>query len=954
MIDQLEPNSAIYNLCAALHLDGALDPAALERSLATVVQRHEALRTAFIVVNGTPRQVIVSDRSFALAVVDASSRSSSSSPSSSPSSEREAEALALAEQEGRRPFDLASGRLLRATLFRFAAREHLLLLTMHHIVSDGGSIQVIWRELEALYSAFERGLPSPLPELPIQVADHAVWQRAWLSGEALTPHLAYWKEQLRGAPPALDLPTDRPRPPTQSYRGARHSFLVPEDVSTALRTLCRRQGLTLFMTLLAAFQVLLHRHSGQDDIVVGTAISGRTRVELEGLIGFLVNTLVLRVRFDGAPTFLELCAQVREVTLSAYAHQDVPFEKLAEELSPVRDLGRSPLFQAMLILQNEADEAPRFGEVAATPVEVETATSKFDLTLYVKPGPRGLVGTLEYATDLFDASTIQRMAAHFGAILGAVARDPAVKVGAIALLDEAERSRILHAWNDTATPLPEGVGLHDLFEAQVDRTPHAVALIEGGERLDYRRLDAWSNAIAHRLRALDLGQDKLVGVSVRRSAALVAAMLGILKAGAAYVPLDPGYPRARLAQILEQSGVRVVVSDALGRETLTPGEVEHVPAAEPREGEVTARLDSHASAHALAYVLFTSGSTGTPKGVAIEHRSAVALVAWARRIFSPDELACVLFSTSIAFDLSVFEVFVPLAAGGRIVVAENALELPTLGAAGEVTLINTVPSAMTELLRAKGLPPSVRTVCLAGEPLTESLASAVYAEPTVERLYNLYGPTEATTYATFHEVRRDGSKPTIGRPIDNSKAYILGPGLEPVPIGVLGEIYLGGQGIARGYLHQPELTRERFTPSPFVPGERLYRTGDLGRFRANGEMEYQGRTDHQVKIRGYRIELGEVESVLQKMPAVREAVVVVREDAPGDRRLVAYVVLEGDTSSVSALREHLGARLPAYLVPSAFVVLQALPLTSNGKLDRNALPAPERLPPREIHGAPRT
>jgi amino acid adenylation domain-containing protein len=945
LVDQLDPGSAAYNIFLGLRVDGPLDQRALERSLREIVRRHEVLRTTFAMVEGDPRQVIAREPSLLLPVVDLEAL---------PEAGREAEMARLAQAEARLPFDLARGPLFRATLLRLNARSQVLLLTMHHIVSDGWSLGILTAELSALYQAFSSGRLSPLPDLPIQVADHSQWQRAWLVGAVLDEQIAYWKEQLRGAPAALELPTDRPRPTAQSFRGATHRFLVPRELAAALSALSRRAGVTLFMTLLASFQVLLHRHSGQDDIVVGSPIAGRTRSELEDLIGFFVNTLVLRTNLGGEPTFLELLARVREVTLGAYAHQDVPFEKLLEALAPVRELGRTSLFQVMLVLENAPGHSSALGDASLSPIVVESATAKFDLLLSIEETADGLNSSLEYATDLFDTATIARMAEHFRVLLEGVVADPARRVSELPILTEPERRQLLVAWNDMVQPIPEGVGLHQLFEHQADLTPDAIALVDARERLTYRQLEAWSNAVGHRLRTLGVGPGALVGVSVHRSAALVAAMLGILKAGAAYVPLDPTYPKARLAQIVEQSRVAVIVVDELATPALPAHAAELVPASEPLDGELVARLETSNPARDLAYVLFTSGSTGTPKGVAIEHRSAVALVAWARRIFSPAELAGVLFSTSIAFDLSVFEVFVPLAVGGTVLVAQNALELPKLRAAREVTLLNTVPSAMTELLRMKGVPTSVRTVCLAGEPLTGSLAAAVHAEPTIEKVYNLYGPTEATTYATFLEVRRDGSAPTIGRPIANTTAYILGPSLEPVPIGVTGEIHLGGAGLARGYLHQPEMTQERFIPSPFVPGERLYRTGDLGRFRIDGEIEYLGRRDHQIKLRGFRIELGEIESVLREISGAREVVVVLREDQPGDKRLVAYVVLDGDAVSVSALREHLVARLPAYMVPAAFVMLEALPLTPNGKLDRRALPRPEVLPAGEGHVAART
>ena len=947
-LDQLQPGDASYVVPLPIYLAGALDEGALRRALAEVVRRHEILRTTVGVVDGRPVAVVHAPADLALPVT---------SLTTLPVEQRTAAARAEIAAEARLPFDLAAGPLFRARLLSLGDEDHVLLLAMHHIVTDGWSLGVLDREIAALYGAFSRGEPSPLRELPIQYGDYAAWQRAWLAGDVLEAGLAYWKANLGDAPRALDLPTDRPRPPVQTHRGAQAVFTVPAALAAALAELSRREGTTLFMTLLAAVDVLLCRYTGQDDLVVGTPIANRTRTETESLIGFFVNTLVLRARVADELSFRGLLAQVKETCLGAYAHQDLPFERLVQEIEPQRDASRSPLFQVMFALQNvsKSASAGRSG-VKRRELGTLSVTAKFDLQVTAVEGPVGLAFSFEYNVDLFDAATIARMGAHLVAVLAAFARDPSAKIGEVELLDAAERRQILVEWNDTTLPIPEGVGLQQLFEQQVDRTPDATALIVGVERLSYRRLEAWSNAIARRLLSLGVGPDLLVGVSVHRSAALVATLLGVLKAGGAYVPLDPMYPKSRLAQIVEQSRVRVIVVDDGAKRTLPDHAAELVLADEPAPDDLSTRPTWGATARNLAYVLFTSGSTGIPKGVAIEHRSAVALVAWARRIFAPEELAGVLFSTSISFDLSIFEVFLTLAVGGKLIVATDVLELPSLAAAAEVTLINTVPSAMAELLRAGVVPASVRTVCLAGEALPAALAAAVHAVPTIEKLYNLYGPTEDTTYSTFMEARRDGSAPTIGRPIANGTAYILGPTRGPVPIGVTGEIYLGGAGLARGYLHQPAMTSDRFVASPFVAGERLYRTGDLGRFRADGEMGYLGRIDHQIKLRGFRIELGEIEAVLFGVPGVRDVVVVAREDEPGDKRLAAYVVFEpGSPLSAADLRAAVKEKLPEYMVPSAVLALDALPLTSNGKIDRKALPAPEAAAQGErVHVAPRS
>ncbi len=898
LLDRLHPGDATYIIPLALRIEGPIDRGAIEQSLAEILRRHEALRTTFSFGEGEARQHIAAPSPFTLPLVALTAPAGEA---------REAEARRWVAEEAKRPFDLARGPLFRATLLRLDERGHLLLMTMHHIVSDGWSLGLLLHELSTLYLACSTGQTSPLPEPPVQYADYALWQRAWLSDETRSAQIAYWKEQLAGAPAVLDLPSDRPRPAVQRFAGETHVFSVAREIAEALRALARREGVTLFMTVLAALQLLLQRYTGQDDLVVGSPIAGRARVETEGLIGFFVNTLALRTHLDGDPSFRELLARVREVTLSAYAHQDLPFEQLVEALAPTRDLGRTPLFQVLLVV-NELEEHPlSLGEAQVTRLPVDTGTAKFDLTLAVEETAEGLACALEYASDLFDPSTIAGMARHLTSILSGCARDPSLTVGAVPLLDDAERTTLLHTWNGAALPLPERTTLHDVFARQVLRTPDAVALIDGRERLGYARLHTWASAIAHRLRALGVGPGVLVGVSVHRGAALVAALLGILQAGGAYVPLDPTYPDARLAQIVDQARLHLVVADALARPKLPIGLTTLTPD-EPAPDAPFAPLDSSASPSDLAYVLFTSGSTGTPKGVAIEHRNAVALLTWAERVFSAAELNAVLFATSIAFDLSVFEIFLPLSVGGALVLAENALALPSLPAAREVTLINTVPSAMAELLRLGAVPASVRAVCLAGEPLSANLASAVHALPFIHSLYNLYGPTEATTYATCSLVPRDARAPTIGRPIANTYAYLLDSSLQPVPLGVTAELYLGGAGVARGYLHQPELTHERFLPNPFVPGDRLYRTGDLARFLPSGELVFLGRKDHQIKLRGFRIELGEVEAVLRSFEGVRDALAICREDSPGDPRLVAYVVLDGEASTAGDLRARASSR----------------------------------------------
>jgi amino acid adenylation domain-containing protein len=931
-LERLAPGQAVYHMPAALWLRGVVDVGALERALTEVVRRHESLRTTFPEVDGRPVQCVLDGAPPAFEVVDLSGLGATET------------ALDIVATEARRPFDLTAGPLLRVLLLRCAADEHLLALYLHHIVSDGWSMRVLLREVETLYAGFAAGRTPVLSELPVQYPDYAVWQRRWLEGEELERQLAFWRRHLAGAPEALDLPTDHSRPAIQLYRGAAEPLAWPEDLVADLRAAAHREGATLFMVVLAGFATLLSRYGGQEDLLVGTPVANRRRTEVEGLIGFFVNTLPLRVGLEGGPTSRELLARVREAALEMYAHQDVPFERLVEELRPRRDLSRSPLFQVMLALEDGALERLSLPGVdwSLVPAErLHTGTSKFELSLLLSPAASGLAGVLEIDTALFEPAAARRLAVHLGNLLRAMVTDPARPVAELDLLSDAER-RQLFQWNAAGERVwPHDLRLHELFAEQARRTPEAEALVAWDQRLTYAELARRASDLAGRLRALGVGPEVRVGVSMKRSAELVVSLLAVLEAGGAYVPLDPTYPRERLSYLLEDSGASVLLTGEGAPDLAFRG-----PTLDVRSSSLPAAegpVPSPTGAGNLAYLIYTSGSTGRPKAVAIEHRSAVALVRWAREVFTPEELSGVLASTSISFDLSVFELFVPLSCGGRVILAENALELPRLAAAGEVTLVNTVPSAIAELVRGGGLPPSARTVNLAGEPLPGELARRIYAQASVRRVLNLYGPSEDTTYSTWAQAPADGSSPSIGGPIAGTRAHVLDALGGLVAVGVPGELYLGGEGLARGYLGRPELTAEKFVPDPFGSGGRLYRTGDLVRRRPDGGLDFLGRIDHQVKIRGFRIELGEVEAALRRHPAVREAVAVAREDTPGDRRLVAYVVSDGETGPAE-LRAWLARTLPEAMLPGAWVILPALPLTPNGKVDRKALPAPERAP----------
>ncbi|AKQ66394.1 hypothetical protein A176_003306 [Myxococcus hansupus] len=940
---QLEPNSTVYNVPASVWLNGPLDEDALKRSFEALVLRHESLRTTFTVLDGSPVQVIDARADVRFDIVDLRML---------PAVSREAEAQRLAQEASQRPFDLAYGPLLRIALLRLSEQEYLLVLVMHHIVSDGWSMGRLVEEMGQLYAAFSSGHVPTLPELPLQYADYAVWQREWLQGEVLDAQLGYWARQLEGAPRLLELPTDKPRPAVQSLEGATVPFALGTELSDAVRALGQQEGATPFMLLLAAFQAVLARYSGQEDVCVGSPIAGRTRAETEGLIGFFVNTLVLRTRLDGNPSFRELIARVREVTLGAYAHQDVPFEKLVEALRPERSLSHSPLFQVMLTFDSTpgaAGHSASHQHPGLNPVSVEQRVSRFDLTLGFTESREGFAGGLEYCTALFERATVERLLGHLKALLKSAVAAPDRPLFELPLLDPSEHHRVLVEWNDTGSGGPSDACIHTLIERQVAASPEAVAVVSGDTSLTYRELDQRASQLATRLRGLGVGPEVRVGLCAERNEDLLVAVLGILKAGGAYVPLDPAYPRQRLAYMLEDAKPRVLVGQRALLEGLPPVDAARVTL---DEAWTPVPLDvvpvASAAPDHLAYVLFTSGSTGRPKGVALEHRSAVAFLRWAARTFSPAEMAGVLASTSLNFDLSVFELFAPLTRGGTVVMARNALELPTLPSARRVTLINTVPSAMAELVRANAVPESVRAVNLAGEPLPGTLVEAIHAvAPGVQRVRNLYGPTEDTTYSTWAEAPRGAPRePTVGRPLDGTRAYVLDVFGQPVPQGVAGELYLGGAGLARGYFDRPDLTAERFVPDAFSqePGARLYRTGDRVRWLPDGELQYLGRIDAQVKVRGFRIELGEIEATLRRHTAIREAVVIAREDASAGRRLVAYIVArqEGALDTVQ-VRSFMQARLPDFMVPTVILTLDALPLTPNGKVDRAALPAPEAL-----------
>jgi amino acid adenylation domain-containing protein len=962
-LHQLAPESPLHNLAFAVRLQGPLDRPTLQQALDALVDRHHALRTTFAFHDGAPVQLIAPPRPAPLAVLDLQTE---------PPATRDSALQHHLADQARRLFDLTQDLLLRAVIVHLAPDEGVLLLVTHHIAADGWSLGILFDELAALYEAFAHGHPSPLPPLPLQYADYAVWQRQVLTGPALAAQRAYWTQQLAGAPTLLELPADRPRPAVQSYRGAQLSFTLPTPLTRELNALSRREDVTVFMALLAAFQTLLHRLSGQTDIVVASPIAGRIRRELEPLVGVFVNTLALRTSLADDPSFRTLLARVRHVTLGAFDHPELPFELLVEELHPQRSLGHAPLAQVMFVLQNTAPVSLSLPGLTATPVATDTGASEFDLALFLRDTPDGLRGVWQYNSDLFDAPTIARLAGHFRTLLHGIVAAPDQPLSVLPLLTAAERHQLLVEWNATQADYPHDLCLHHLVEAQVARTPDAVALVFNDQSLTYRQLNARANQLAHHLQGLGVGPEVLVGVCLERSPDLVIALLGILKAGAAYLPLDPAYPRQRLAFMLEDAQVPVVLT----HQPLRPG----LPACAARvvcldtEGAAIGALPTTNPASPvrpdqLAYVIYTSGSTGQPKGVLGLHRGTLNRFHWMydRYPFAPDDVCCQ--KTSVNFVDSVWEIFGPLAHGVPLVIIPDAVlqdpaQLVETLAARRVTRLLLVPSLLRMILETdldlhRRLP-HLRWWISSGEALSLDLVQQFRQRLPHRTLLNLYGSSEASADSTFHEIPHDEPLTTvpIGRPIANTQLYVLDAHQHPVPIGVPGELYIGGVGLARGYLNRPALTAETFVPHLFgdEAGARLYKTGDRVRYRPDGALLYLGRLDQQVKLRGVRIELGELEAALAQHPSVQHAVVALRDDPAGDPCLVAYLVAHPTTALAAAdLRDHLRQKLPGYMLPAAFVPLAALPLTPSGKVDRTALPPPSAaLPGPDTSPLPRT
>jgi len=942
-LDRLEPGNNHYNLPAAFRLNGRLDLEPLRRAFEEIVSRHEVLRTTYALgTNSAPTQIVHPSAAFDLKTIDLQSED-----------EAYGIAIKMCDEDAAAGFDLLNGPIIRASLYRLGPDDNLLSVNVHHIAADGWSVDIFVRELRALYTAFSTERLSPLAPLPLQYADYAMWQRDWMSGDGLSGHLTYWKRQLENIPDS-SLPLDHPRPAVHTHRGASFEFTLPPDLTRSLNTLRQEDGVTLYTILLTAFQTLLMRWSGQNDIAVGTPIANRPQADVEGLIGFFANTLVMRTDLSGAPTFREAVMRTNAVCSMAYQMQDMPFERLVEELQPARDTARNPLFQVMFSFMEEQRSTFKLPGLTISAIEPENAAAKFDLTLAITHGDRGLTGSIEYCVDLFERATIERMAVHFENLLRSVAAQPDTSINALDLLSQSERHELLIDWNDTDKTYGTPACLHQLFERQAAETPDAVALIFEGDSLTYGELNARSNVLAHRLRDQGVGPDNLVAICAERSLELVIGLMAILKAGAAYVPLDAEYPLDRIAFMLEDSGAHVLLAqqhllDLLPADTGVERILLDMDAWAGPLSDNPSPLTTGAN---LAYTIYTSGSTGRPKGAMNTHEAIVNRIAWMQDAYRLTPADVVLQKTPSSFDVSVWEFFWPLLYGARLVLARPGGHrdpgyLSELIVRENVTTLHFVPSMLQIFLQSAGVErcSSLMRVFCSGEALTTPQRDLFFSRLSCE-LHNLYGPTEAAVDVTFWDCEREYDGPTvpIGLPIANTQIHVLDARMEPVAVGVAGELFIGGIGLGRGYLSRPGLTADRYIPNPHAktPGERLYRSGDLVRRLADGNIEFLGRNDHQVKIRGFRIEIPEIEAALGRHPSIRECVVTVWEDALGEKRLAAYVVPQpGHSPAASVLKAAIKETLPEYMAPSAFVFLEALPLSPNGKLDRKALPSPE-------------
>ncbi|TCP54467.1 amino acid adenylation domain-containing protein [Tumebacillus sp. BK434] len=935
---QMEPNDPAYNMYSVVKITGDLDLSRLEQSVGKIVERHEALRTTFAQIDSEPRAVVAEARTVPLVVRDARGLA-------------EAAVLEQLLTEVQVPFDLEQGPLLRAFCWQTGEQEHVFLLIVNHLVSDHQSLGLFFGELLRHYEGME------LPAVPLRYTDFAEWQREQLQGDGEEKLVSYWKERLAGGEFVLNLPTDRPRPAVQTYRGAQVKVALPERVLAGVKALGGKHGVSPFMVTMAAYQALLHRYTGQQDVLVGTPVSLRKQQETQGVIGFFLNTMVIRTDVSPELSGLDLLLRTKEAATGAFSHGDMPFGLLLEEIKPKRDLSRSPIFQAMFTYVEGAGGVQELAGLTLEPMEFDGGTAKCDLSLTVMESAAGAEVLFEYASDLFDAATIERMAGHYLQLLAGLVQTPERKVGALPLLTDAEQKRLLVDWNQTQADLEpqRSLSIQAQFQAQVARTPDAVAVVFGGEELTFAELDSRANALAHHLvTTCGVGPSMRVAILAERSLAMITGLLGILKTGAAYVPLDPAYPAERVAYVLQDANVQALVTHEKNKASLSGlsdlpvVSFDTIPSLSGEVPALAATDKTVASVNDLAYMIYTSGSTGQPKGVMVEQGNVANFFGGMDERIQPQEGEVLLAATSYAFDISVLELLWTLTRGIKTVIVADPAELPAQAAKHGVTLLQGTPSLMKMAL---GNPAAIqalqglRLLMLGGEALPGTLAKAI-REKLSCRLFNMYGPTETTVWSSTHEVQTDDQAiQPIGKPILNTEFYILDPHLQPVPVGVPGELYIGGAGVTRGYFERPDLTAERFLPNPFTGQGRIYRTGDAARWLADGAVEYLGRLDQQVKVRGFRIELGEVEARLHAHPDIHAAAAAAMPDPQGDLRLIGYIVPQpGKTApDSSALRAFLQTALPDYMVPAAFVTMESLPLTPNGKLDRKALPQPDLL-----------
>jgi amino acid adenylation domain-containing protein len=954
LLDHLIDTSA-YHVPRALRMKGSLNVEALEYALNQIVARHEILRTTYQAIDGKPMQFVTPAACVKVNRVDLSSL---------PEEQREIEAGRILVEEGRRRFDFTKDVMLRAFLLRLDEQEHILLLVSHHIASDGQSKAVLFRELKTFYLAYCSNQPVQLPELPIQYADYALWQRQWLQGDVLNNHLSYWRKQLEGVPMLLELPTDHPRPAAQSFEGARQFLKCPDGMLENFKALSRKEGATLFMTMLAAFGALLYRWSGQEDMLIGTPVSGRSRTEVEPLIGYFSNSVVLRVNMAGDPSFRELLQRVKEVSLGAYSHQDLPFEKLVVEMQPQRDLSYSPMYQIMFSVGEHKDLGLDLPGMEISPIIIDRGIAKFDMTLGMTELRKDLMCNIEYCSALFEASTMQRLADHFQNLLQGVIANPDQHISELPMLSAEDRRKFLFGWNDTQRDYPRDIFVPHLFEAQVESNPDATAVVYEEKRLTYRELNERANQLGHFLKRRGVGPEVRVAVCVERSLEMIVGVMGVMKAGGAYVPLDAMYARERLPVILQDAECPVLLTQHSLLETVPKGQAETI--ALDSDWSLIANESKENPHHettwdTLAYVVYTSGSTGVPKGVMVTHGGLVNQYrAYEESYELRSRVGAWLYMANFSFDVFSSDLTRSLCSGGKMVICPMELLLNPDGLYGlmlreEVDCAEFVPAVLRTLtahLEQTGqkLDFMRLLVCSSDAWSMADCRAVLKVCGDKPRVINAYGVTEATIDSTYLDISGpemligEGFVP-IGHPFPNTRTYVLDRHMEPCPIGVPGVLYIGGAGVARGYLKRPELNAEKFVPDPFSddPGARLYNSGDAARYSPDGSIEFLGRTDNQVKIRGFRIELGEIEAVLGKHPSVKQAVVIARELSPGDLGLVAYVVpAEGQSIDIATLRSFIKGKLPAYMLPSAFEVLEKIPLNANRKVDRKALPAPKK------------